>query len=136
MSWLDGATKAWPMISSHMTDLDYLAAGNTMLPLLQHTRHIVLVSDFYRPGSDMISASDRENDVNEMSGEQLERAVNDAILQTGRIDDATDIPVTLTSDHLEVFPVLQGIQVGQRDWTGRFVMAEWMTQSKERWGHC
>ncbi len=59
-----------------------------------------------------------------------ERLMVDTIGRTGDIDDATDILVQLLARTVTVFPRLRSVQVGQRDWRGKFVMAEWMAQEQ------
>ena len=57
-------------------------------------------------------------------------AIEDTILQTGRIDDATDTLIVLTSGRFSVFPKLTSLQIGHRDWSENSIMAEWMTQEQ------
>lgn len=124
--WLRGALNFWPL--SVNLDLRTSNFQNTKLPLLRHTRHITFVSDIFQPPVSVLSSEHPEEDADGMRPEELEMVIQDAILQTGRIDDATDIVVSLTEGESSVFSNLESVQVGQRDWRGEFVMQEWMLQ--------
>ena len=79
---------------------------------------------------DVVSANSTVAALQDMSGEAQNVAIEDTILQTGRIDDATDDLIALTSGRFSVFSKLISVRIGHRDWDESSIMAEWMTQEQ------
>jgi hypothetical protein len=99
--WLLGAL--WDHSKLPTTDNDIFGIGNTKVPLLRHTKELIILSQSYRPNGLLRQSDGFPKMMDEFVPEEQEALINDGIGQTAMIDGASDVLASISNDQVKVF---------------------------------